>query len=476
MSPDRSLQLPTLIDHQLHHSLTPAEMSPVGPVGGPPIAVFNFTADDSQYDMRTWPVVLGRKTSKANQIDCAMGSDKTVSRKHATMTIDTNASDGRPAPYLLLQCLGRNRAHVNDIEYRAENGSVQCFSGDTVQIGSAKFVVSIPVPSSTVAGIDADDADDADDGGMLAGYAEQYTFREPGSLGINLGEVTNPLDEAGPTLAGVIDVDPASVAAREHPVTLGAHDRSQMVLVVLEVNSVNVMRSGFDGTLDLIRESGRPLCLKLIPMDTLQDLLRGPQEIRDRGELDTISATIHEEDELDDDEAEDVDHSETSAPIGEWGGRVHSPTEADTSESTFERALLSSENVAEMAEYLGIKESERHLLFIAEEALLADLPPGFEERVDDDKVTCYVIVATNQVTYVHPNDEIYEQLLAQERAKAVAAEVAAAGGPVKPSAASAGNEETWPGRDASPQRTRSSLHADHGQSSQCRCCRSVAPP
>ena len=77
----------------------------------------------------------------------------------------------------------------------------------------------------------------------------------------------------------------------------------------------------------------------------------------------------------------------------------------------------SAETIRAMAGFLGIDaETEPQLLWLAEKAIIAPLPPGWAEY-EEDGVTYY---ANGQgeaapTTYEHPNDKLFAQLVAALR-------------------------------------------------------------
>jgi hypothetical protein len=75
--------------------------------------------------------------------------------------------------------------------------------------------------------------------------------------------------------------------------------------------------------------------------------------------------------------------------------------------------------VMEMLEYikgLGIDPvKEEALLWIAEEAFHAALPPGWSEHKDDQGHMYFHNVTTNESTWMHPMDEIYREIVGYQR-------------------------------------------------------------
>mmetsp|Transcript_2933 Transcript_2933/g.7051 ORF Transcript_2933/g.7051 Transcript_2933/m.7051 type:complete len:424 (-) Transcript_2933:1948-3219(-) len=69
------------------------------------------------------------------------------------------------------------------------------------------------------------------------------------------------------------------------------------------------------------------------------------------------------------------------------------------------------EEVLRMAKYLGIKDSEDYLLGIAEEALNASLPSGWEERCTAEGYPYYFCTANKTSSWEHPNDRYYRFLV-----------------------------------------------------------------
>eukprot|EP00736_Rhodelphis_marinus_P000886 Rmarinus@m.29961 len=80
------------------------------------------------------------------------------------------------------------------------------------------------------------------------------------------------------------------------------------------------------------------------------------------------------------------------------------------------KEIVSPGDVLEMADYLGVSpDTEPHLLHIAREALLTDLPPGWKEITDHEGRTVYVFESTNATTFEHPLDTYFVDKLNRER-------------------------------------------------------------
>ena len=55
------------------------------------------------------------------------------------------------------------------------------------------------------------------------------------------------------------------------------------------------------------------------------------------------------------------------------------------------------------------------LLYLAEEALLAPVPPGWTVHLDAAQNEFFFNIATGQSTYEHPLDQLYRQLYQQRK-------------------------------------------------------------
>jgi hypothetical protein len=393
----------------------------------PLIARLESISDDWQYGIYKWPITLGRKLGKSSKVDCPLGPDKTISRQHAMITLDTAESLQR----LVVECIGRNRVRVNGSEFKAADGSISVNSGDVVQVGPEKFVLHVaPVRDDRGLSIT----------GVLTDYMQRFTFSEQGSLGITFGEIPNPLDEAGPTLATAVSVAEGSIAARTYPMIFGHLQNDSGHLVVLEVNNQDVSHVGFDGTLNLMKDSARPLTLKMMSMEKFVALLGGELEVdctpagpssisyqvvkehhrsiasvqsTPDGQYDDAHVHLYER------IGAPATETTLSLPRGKSGSANGIEiSRRDTGNIAVIPNLLTPTNVVEMARYLGIDSvNEPHLLHVAHDALLAELPPGWVEEIDAAGLPYYVDAVANRTSRSHPADEYYVQLLEQKRAK-----------------------------------------------------------
>jgi len=67
--------------------------------------------------------------------------------------------------------------------------------------------------------------------------------------------------------------------------------------------------------------------------------------------------------------------------------------------------------------YLRIEASERHLYWVAELALLAQLPPHWKEYKDEEGHAYFHNHVTNVTSWTHPRDDYFLGLVVRERLK-----------------------------------------------------------
>jgi hypothetical protein len=84
--------------------------------------------------------------------------------------------------------------------------------------------------------------------------------------------------------------------------------------------------------------------------------------------------------------------------------------------------------------FLPCLSQEPELLYIAEEALVAPVPPGWTVHLDAAQNEYFHNAASGESTYEHPMDQHYRQLCQQKRREKHAARGAAAPGIAKAAA------------------------------------------
>ena len=73
--------------------------------------------------------------------------------------------------------------------------------------------------------------------------------------------------------------------------------------------------------------------------------------------------------------------------------------------------------IKDMSAYLGIGDEEKHLFWVAELALLAKLPPHWQQYKDEEGHAYFHNHATNVTSWTHPRDGYFLELVARERSK-----------------------------------------------------------
>jgi hypothetical protein len=239
-------------------------------------------------------------------------------------------------------------------------------------------------------------------------------------LGIVFGESKYPenrLDAASPLMTVVDQVKEDSLAGRLYAQLL-VPLAADCERIVSHVNGMDVTGVGFDETLNLIK-GPRPLVVrtvvrKRLPLDNSAAEYAEP--LAD-GSIVSFNMSLHPVAEETQSDLGAASPSPSDVPMHSVA--TATSTQLATPDRTPENAAAhpTPELVREMARYLGIDEQEEvHLLPIAHNALVEELPDGWEERISPtDRVPYYVELATGKVSDEHPADKHFRQVLEHVR-------------------------------------------------------------
>jgi hypothetical protein len=399
----------------------PLAQLPTAAVDGTVFATLRCRDDQQpwEYQMRKTRIVLGRKLKGEQVCDCEVGVGKFISREHAVIVCDTTRT-----PYTLtLQCVCTGKAWVTPLGRRSDvveltqhDAPHELQDDDEICIGRAagevRLIIEIPA--------DGDAADAAARKSPIP-EVEELIFEQTGPLGIVFGESKFPenrLDAASPLMTVVDQVKEESLAGRLYAQLLEplAADYER---IVSHVNGIDVTAVGFDETLSLIK-GPRPLVVrteirKRLPLDNSTAEYAEPLADGSILPLNTPLPPVTEETLSDLGAASPSQSQHASMPSVETAVSTQLTTPDRIPENA--AAHPTPEMVREMAHYLGIDDQEEvHLLPIAHNALVEELPKGWEERLSPtDGAPYYVELATGKVSDEHPADGHFRKVLEHVR-------------------------------------------------------------